>query len=209
LPYHRNSASPHIRERARDLEEHHAASLSRALAAGVKIAAGTDAGGHGHPPNALEIACLVRPGMAPLQALRAATGWAAECFGRDHDIGTVEPGKLADLVVVRGEPLADVGTLQDREQIALVLKGGAIAANRLSAAAKACAAATRPLALVTGASSGVGRELARELASDAAIKFFDDLPKLEALMPPLKLGSIEEMVKPRRARDRYSLSGIH
>jgi imidazolonepropionase-like amidohydrolase len=130
--YHRKSALPHVRERARDLEEHHAASLRRALAAGVRIAAGTDAGGHRHPPNALEIACLVRAGMTPLEALRAATGWAAECLGREHEIGTVEKGKLADLVAVDGDPLADVGLLQDPGRIALVLKGGVVAANRLA-----------------------------------------------------------------------------
>jgi imidazolonepropionase-like amidohydrolase len=130
--YHRKSPLPHVRERARDLEEHHVASLRRALSAGVKVAAGTDAGGHGHPPNAIEIACLVRAGMTPLQALRAATGWAAECIGRGHDLGTVEPGKLADLVIVAGDPLADVTMLQDPDHIALVLKGGGIAAdNRL------------------------------------------------------------------------------
>lgn len=130
--YHRKSPLPHVRERARDLEEHHVASLRAALAAGVKIAAGTDAGGHGHPPNAIEIACLVKAGMSPLQALRAATGWAAECIGREADLGTVEKGKLADLVVVAGDPLADVAILQKPEQIALVIKGGEIAANRLS-----------------------------------------------------------------------------
>jgi imidazolonepropionase-like amidohydrolase len=130
--YHRKSAMPHIRERARELAEHHAMSLSRALAAGVRIAAGTDAGGHGHPPNALEISCLVRAGMAPLQALRAATGWAAECLGREHEVGTIEKGKLGDLVAVAGDPLADVGMLQDPGRIALVLKGGKIVANRLA-----------------------------------------------------------------------------
>ncbi len=135
--YHRRSALPHVRERARHLEEHHAASLRRALAAGVRIAAGTDAGGHDHPPNALEIACLVKAGMAPLQALRAATGWAAECIGRAGDLGTLEKGKLADLIVVAGDPLADVAILQDPARIALVLKGGAIAADRLAAAARA------------------------------------------------------------------------
>jgi imidazolonepropionase-like amidohydrolase len=129
--YHRKSALPHIRERAKELEEHHAASLRRALAAGVKVAAGTDAGGHGHPANAMEIACLVKAGMTPLQALRAATGWAAECIGRGDDLGTVEAGKLADIVVVDGDPLADVAVLQNPAQIALVVKGGEIAANRL------------------------------------------------------------------------------
>ena len=140
--YHRKSPLPHVRERAQHLEEHHVASLRRALAAGVKIAAGTDAGGHGHPPNAIEIACLVRAGMTPLQALRAATGWAAECIGRERDLGTVEKGKLADLVVVDGDPLTDVTVLQNPERIALVIKGGEIAANRLAGSAGRHRAAT-------------------------------------------------------------------
>jgi imidazolonepropionase-like amidohydrolase len=114
------------------LQEHHIESLRRARAAGVKIAAGTDAGGHGHPKNALEIECLVKAGMTPLEALRAATGWAAECLGREREFGTVEKGKLADLVVVAGDPLADVTILQDPDRIALVLKDGRIAADRLA-----------------------------------------------------------------------------
>jgi imidazolonepropionase-like amidohydrolase len=130
--YHRKSALAHVRERAQQLQEHHAESLRRAFAAGVKIAAGTDAGGHGHPSNAMEIECLVKAGLTPLQALRAATGWAAECLGLARDIGTVEKGKLADLIVVAGDPLSDVTVLQNPERIALVLKGGEIAANRLT-----------------------------------------------------------------------------
>jgi imidazolonepropionase-like amidohydrolase len=129
--FHRKSPLPHIRERAHQLREHHIESLRRAFAAGVKIAAGTDAGGHGHPRNALEIECLVNAGLSPLQALRAATGWAAECLGREHEFGTVEKGKLADLVVIDGDPLADVTILQNPECIALVLKGGEVAANRM------------------------------------------------------------------------------
>jgi imidazolonepropionase-like amidohydrolase len=133
--FHRKSPLPHIRERAHHLQEHHVASLRRALAAGVKIAAGTDAGGHGHPRNALEIECLVKAGMSPLQALQAATGWAAECLGRERDFGTIEKGKLADLVVVNGDPVSDVAILQRPETIALVVKGGQVAANRLPLAA--------------------------------------------------------------------------
>ena len=132
--YHRKSALAHIRERAQHLQEHHAESLRRAFAAGVKIAAGTDAGGHGHPSNAMEIECLVKAGLTPLQALRAATGWAAECLGLERDVGTVEKGKLADLVVVAGDPLNDVAVLQDHAHIALVLKGGETVANRLAMA---------------------------------------------------------------------------
>ena len=81
--------------------------------------------------NALEIECLVRAGLSPLQALRAATGWAAECLGREHEFGTVEKGKLADLIVVAGDPLEDVTILQNSDRIALVLKGGEVAADRL------------------------------------------------------------------------------
>ncbi|HYZ42943.1 MAG TPA: amidohydrolase family protein [Stellaceae bacterium] len=134
--FHRKSPLPHVRERAHHLQEHHVESLRRALSAGVKIAAGTDAGGHGHPNNALEIECLVRAGLTPLQALRAATGWAAECIGWEREVGTVTKGKLADLIVVDGDPLADVRILQNPEKIALVLKGGEIAANRLAMRAR-------------------------------------------------------------------------
>jgi imidazolonepropionase-like amidohydrolase len=130
--YHRKSALPHVRERAHHLQEHHVTSLRRAFAAGVKIAAGTDAGGHGHPSNAMEIECLVKAGLTPLQALRAATGWAGECLGLERDIGTVEKGKFADLVVVAGDPLSDVKILQNPERIALVLKGGEVAADRMA-----------------------------------------------------------------------------
>ena len=129
--FHRKSPLPHIRERAHHLKEHHIESVRRALSAGVKIVTGTDAGGHGHPSNALEIECLTRAGLTPLQALQAATGWAAECLGWERDLGTVEKGKLADLIVVDGDPLGDVTMLQNPERIALVLKGGEIAANRL------------------------------------------------------------------------------
>src|SRR5712691_7058483 len=130
--YHRKSPQPHVRERAQALVEHHVESIKRALALGVKIVAGTDAGGHGHPANAGELACLVQAGMTPMQALQAATGWAAECLGQEADLGTVEPGKLADLVVVAGDPLADIGVLREIDKIRLVLKGGEIAADRLS-----------------------------------------------------------------------------
>jgi imidazolonepropionase-like amidohydrolase len=128
--FHRKSPLPHIRERAHHLQEHHIESLRRAFAAGVKIAAGTDAGGHGHPSNALEIERLVKAGLTPLQALRAATGRAAECIGREHDLGTIEKGKLADLVVVDGDPLEDVTILQKPENITLVLKDGRIVGDR-------------------------------------------------------------------------------
>ena len=130
--YHRKSPQPHVRERAEALVEHHVESIRRALRLGVKIVAGTDAGGHGHPANAGELDCLVRAWMTPMQALQAATGWAAECLGQEAELGTVAAGKLADLVVVAGDPLADITVLRDLSRIALVIKDGVIAANRIA-----------------------------------------------------------------------------
>jgi len=129
--YHRKSPQPHVRERAQVLQEHHIASIKRALEIGVKVVAGTDAGGHGHPANAGELECLVKSGMTSMQALQAATGWAAECLGRQDELGTVQPGKLADLVVVAADPLTDISVLRDPMRIALVIKDGAIAADRM------------------------------------------------------------------------------
>jgi imidazolonepropionase-like amidohydrolase len=60
--------------------------------------------------------------------------WAAECCGREAELGTVEKGKLADLVVVRGDPLADIALLCDVKNVVLVLKGGETAANRMTPA---------------------------------------------------------------------------
>ena len=122
--YHRGSPAPHVRERSRALRSHHMESVSRALAAGVKVVAGTDAGGHGHPNNALELEHLVAAGMTPMQALQAATSRAAECLGLEQEIGTIEKGKWADLVLVDGDPLQDIRVLQDVRRIKQVIKGG-------------------------------------------------------------------------------------
>jgi imidazolonepropionase-like amidohydrolase len=128
--YHRESKAPHVRERARALREHHRESIRRALAAGVRVVAGTDAGGHGHPPNAGELPLLVAAGLTPMQAIQAATGWAAECVGLEREIGTLEKGKKADLIAVAGDPLADVGMLTDASRIRLVLKDGVAVVRR-------------------------------------------------------------------------------
>ena len=128
--YHRQSPAPHVKARAEHLYPHHLASVRRALAAGVRVVAGTDAGGHAHPPNALEIQYLVEAGLTPMQALQAATGWAAECVGRKGEIGTVTAGALADLVLVDGDPLGDPTLLPRPERIRQVVKGGEVAVDR-------------------------------------------------------------------------------
>jgi imidazolonepropionase-like amidohydrolase len=128
--FHRERSPAHMQARGHDLRPHHVASLQQALAAGVKIVAGTDAGGHQHGINARELQYLVAAGMSPIQALQAATGWAAECLGLAQDIGTVTPGKSADLLVVDGNPLQDITLLQDLQRIKLVLKEGVTHVNR-------------------------------------------------------------------------------
>jgi imidazolonepropionase-like amidohydrolase len=97
-------------------------SVRRAIAAGVPIAYGTDAGVYPHGQNARELAVLVERGMAPLAALRAATVGAAGMLGLD-DRGVIAAGRLADLVAVAGNPLEDVSVL---ERVEWVMLGGEV-----------------------------------------------------------------------------------
>lgn len=95
--------------------------LERAVPAGVKIAFGTDAGVSLHGRNADEFALMVKHGMTPTQAIVAATRNAADLLGLGERIGSLEPGKQADLIAVRGNPLEDVGVLK---QVEWVMKDG-------------------------------------------------------------------------------------
>lgn len=98
-------------------------SLQRAAPAGVKIAFGTDAGVSLHGRNADEFELMVRHGMTPAQALVAATVNAADLLGLSDSIGSLEPGKQADLIAVAGDPLADVTVLK---RVEAVMKGGEV-----------------------------------------------------------------------------------
>ena len=137
--YHSTISAPHVQERAKELMQIHQESMHQALAAGVKVVAGTDAGGFVHGDNAREVELLVERGMSPMQAIQAATGWAAECVGLSKDIGTIEVGKLADLILVDGDPLRDIGVLRNRDRIKMVMKGGDVCVDRLPAAVPAMA----------------------------------------------------------------------
>src|SRR5882762_6664092 len=100
--------------------------MKRAFEAGVKVAFGTDAAVYPHGLNAHEFAVYVRLGMTPIQAIRTATLNAADLLGWSDKVGSIVPGKWADLVAVDGDPLADVTTLQ---QVKFVMKGGEVVKN--------------------------------------------------------------------------------
>ena len=87
-------------------------SLLKAYPAGVKIAYGTDAGVSKHGRNADEFELLVKFGMPPVEALKAATVNAADLLGLSSEVGTIEPGKSADIIAVAGDPLQDVTVLK-------------------------------------------------------------------------------------------------
>lgn len=95
----------------------------KAFQAGVKMAFGTDAGVYPHGDNAKQFFYMVKYGMTPAQAIRAATSSAADLIGRAKDVGTVEAGKYADIIAVNADPLADVRAL---EHVDFVMKGGVV-----------------------------------------------------------------------------------
>ncbi|MEZ4868671.1 MAG: amidohydrolase family protein [Caldilineaceae bacterium] len=99
--------------------------LERAKKAGVQIAAGTDAGFFvPHGQNAAELEELVKGGFSPMEAIMAATCVAAACMDMTNEVGTLADGKYADLLVVDGDPLADISILRDPAKIAQVYQGG-------------------------------------------------------------------------------------
>jgi imidazolonepropionase-like amidohydrolase len=102
------------------------ATFKKALAMGVKIAFGTDSAVSPHGINAQEFKLLVDHGMTPAAALRTATVSAADLLGIGKSVGTLEPGKEADIVAVPGNPLADITAM---EKVRFVMKGGKIFRN--------------------------------------------------------------------------------
>jgi imidazolonepropionase-like amidohydrolase len=98
-------------------------SLRKAVPRGVKIAFGTDAGVSKHGRNADEFELMVKYGMTPAQALAAATVNAADLLGVSAEVGTLEPGKRADLIAVDGDPLGDVTVLK---RVPFVMKDGVV-----------------------------------------------------------------------------------
>ena len=93
---------------------------------------GTDSGVGQHGSNAEELQLMVECGMTPMQAIVATTKTASECIHMQNDVGTLEPGKFADLLIVDGDPLDDIKILQDKARIALIMQGGRVHRQSIS-----------------------------------------------------------------------------
>ena len=112
--------------KAREAIDTHRESIARAYRAGVKIAMGTDAGVMPHGANLRELGLMCNIGMSPMESIVATTKVAAECLEWQDRLGTVEPGKLADIVVAGVDPLVDIRALEDVDNIKLVMKDGVV-----------------------------------------------------------------------------------
>jgi imidazolonepropionase-like amidohydrolase len=118
-----NNVPESERERSRQIAGVKTAGFERALAAGIPIGFATDAAVIEHGQNARELEVRVRLGESPMAALVSATSLNAEIMGWQDRVGTVEPGKFADLVAVQGDPLRDISEMR---RVAFVMKGGVV-----------------------------------------------------------------------------------
>jgi imidazolonepropionase-like amidohydrolase len=119
---------PESIEKEKQLGQVQRDNFRRAFQAGAKMAFGTDGGVYPHGDNAKQFAYMVQYGMTPMQAIQAATVNAADLLGWKDRVGSVEPGKYADLIAVAGDPLADIRAL---ETVGFVMKGGEVVKNEL------------------------------------------------------------------------------
>jgi imidazolonepropionase-like amidohydrolase len=110
-------------EMRRRIVAHHKEVFQKAMKMGVKICFGTDVGAFEHGTSAREFVKMVEYGMKPIDAIRAGTVRAAELLRMEKEIGSVEPGKLADIIAVEGDPLNDIKALT---RVTFVMKGGKV-----------------------------------------------------------------------------------
>jgi imidazolonepropionase-like amidohydrolase len=119
--------SPNVLRKNDETTEAQRQGFAKCVEAGVRLAYGTDSGVYPHAMVASQFATMVKYGMTPMRAIQSATVVAAELIGWPGLVGTIEPGMLADLIAVEGDPLADVDALTD---VAVVIKGGEIVKHR-------------------------------------------------------------------------------
>ncbi|HEY2357378.1 MAG TPA: amidohydrolase family protein [Phenylobacterium sp.] len=121
---HPEDLNPSTAQKALTVVPYMLKNLHNAYAAGVKIAFGTDTFGmSSHGENAQEFALLVGAGLSPMEAIQTATWNAADLIGDTNDVGSVQPGRYADIIAVTGDPLQDVKVL---EKVQFVMKGGVV-----------------------------------------------------------------------------------
>ncbi|MDB5435752.1 MAG: amidohydrolase [Phenylobacterium sp.] len=121
---HPEDLNPSTAQKALTVVPYMQKNLHDAYAAGVKIAFGTDTFGmSNHGENAQEFAIMVKAGMSPMDAIVAATWNAADLIGDTKDVGSIQPGRYADIIAVDGDPLKDVTVL---EKVPFVMKGGVV-----------------------------------------------------------------------------------
>ena len=120
-------------EKSKAVMKCHFQSVRKAYKSKIPIAMGTDAGTpfNCHGENLKEMELLVKAGMTPMEAIVATTKTASEVLGLEKKIGTLDKGKLADLVVVDGDPLKDIRLLQNKDKILLIMKEGFFHKNQL------------------------------------------------------------------------------
>jgi imidazolonepropionase-like amidohydrolase len=128
---HPDILPPMMAAKAVGVIEAHQQSFRRAVEAGVKVAMGTDSGVGRHGENGRELVLMAENGMTPMQAIVASTANAAQLLHLDKQLGTLEVGKLGDVIVVVGDVLADMSKIADPGNVKLVLKGGRAAKNML------------------------------------------------------------------------------
>jgi imidazolonepropionase-like amidohydrolase len=119
----RGTIPPDFLQHDAELGELQRDNFRKALKAGVKMAFGTDAGVCPYGTSAKQFAFMVKYGMTPMQAIQAATTNAADLLGHSKEVGSIKPGKYADVIAVSGDPLKDVSVL---EQVDFVMKSGKV-----------------------------------------------------------------------------------
>ena len=122
----KNGVLPESMEKAAYIHELRRANFSRAVKAGAKMVYSTDSAVYPHGDNAVQFSRMVDLGMAPMQAIQAATVVAAELLRWEGDTGAIAPGYYADIIAVEGDPLDDISVL---EKVEFVMKGGVVYKN--------------------------------------------------------------------------------
>lgn len=114
---------PEFLRKDREIGETQRENFRKAVKAGVKLTMGTDAGVYPHGDNPKQLAVMVKYGMTPMQALQAATTVGADAIGRKDEIGAIAPGHYADIIAVKGDPIADITELQ---RVRFVMRAGTV-----------------------------------------------------------------------------------